>query len=106
MSPGLKLEERCISQELLYENCLLPEFAKIIDIVYDVDHCLFVCHPFVTNCFVSHFHSFEVADSVQTGVKFIKQTDLADHHTLGVYSLLSYLHSKFVSLKYHIVENV
>ena len=92
---------------VLLENHLLPEFAEITDIiVYDVDHCLFVCHPFITNCFVCHFHSFEVQDSEQSAVKFIKQTELADHHTLGLYSLPSRSHSKFVPLKYHVIESV
>ena len=92
---------------ILVENHLLPEFAEITDvIVYDVDHCLFVCHLLVTHCFLNHFHSFEVQYSEPPVVKLIKQTELADHHPLGLYSLPSYSLSKFVSFKYHVIENL
>ena len=90
---------------VVLSNQLLPEFGQIIDIIlYDVDHCLFVCHIFDTLSFVSHFHSFQVRDPITCIMKVIKQADLADHHPLGLSSLSSYSHSKFVPLKYHVIE--
>ena len=89
------------------ESHLLPEFAEITDIVlYDVDHCLFVCKPFITNCFVPHFHSFEVRNTDEPSAIFVKQSDLADYHTVGLYSSPSHPGCKLISLKYHVIESV
>lgn len=92
---------------VVLESDLLPVFAQIVDIiVYGVDHCLFVCHLLVTHCFVNHFHSFEIQHQESPVVKLVKQTELVDHHPLGQYSLPSYSSSKFISLKYHLIECV
>ena len=80
---------------------LLPKFGYISDIiVFDVDNYSLVCEVLHTECFHKHYHAYEVSHDTAPSFVFVKQSDLADHSVLGLYKL-----SRFVSLKYHIMEN-
>ena len=92
---------------VVLENELLPTFGVIKDmIVFDVDRYYFVCEVLSTECFVNHFHSFEVTKQNPTKYSICKQPDFVDHHILHAYSVTSYPHSLFVPLKYHLIENI
>ena len=84
----------------------MPEFAKIEYILLlGVDHvCVLVCKSYVTNCFHSHFHSYEVALSSEVIV--VKQTELSDCHVLSKYTLRMHPNVFFVPMKYHVLENI
>ena len=84
----------------------MPEFASIEDILLlGVDHlCVLVCKSYVTQCFHAHFHAFEVV--LSSKVIVMKQNDLCDYHVLSQYKLHTHPNVLFVSMKYHILENV
>ena len=86
------------------ESALLPLFGKIVDIiVYNVDTCVFLLQEYVTECYSSHFHSYEVSIGPYYTYRACEQTDFVDYHPLCVYSLPS--GTQYVPLKYHITEN-
>lgn len=82
---------------------LQPRFGLISDIiVFDVDNYSLVCEVLHTECFHRHYHAYEVSHDTSPSFVFVKQSDLADHSVLGLYKKGSH----FVSLKYHVVENI
>jgi hypothetical protein len=90
---------------IILNSYLLPEFGIIRDIlVIDTNDYYFVCEVMETIQLVSHYHAFEVATDVShSNVNICKQSTLVDHTVLGLYTVNS---TNFVSLKYHIVENL
>ena len=77
----------------------MPTFGKIVDIVIST-HTLFVCKQYLTNCFNSHYHSYEVDPT--SVIHIVKQSDLLDYHVLHEYKIN--FETVFIPMKYHIVE--
>lgn len=88
---------------MVLESALLPVFGEIKDIVvYNVDECLFVVQMYTTECFLHHFHAYEVnMDSVMHACI---PTDLADYHPLTMFTLSNA--TKVIPVKYHLIENI
>ena len=84
---------------------MLPEFGLIIDILTVDRTPYFCCDCLDTVCFNHHFHSFEVTQSMPSKVEIIKHSHLTDYHPLTNSHIPSDPNSKFVCMKYHIVEN-
>ena len=83
---------------------LLPTFGVVQDvIVFDVTVFYIVAEVLVTECFVEHYHSFEVSKQTATEYMICEIKHLVDHHVLGLYNVSG---SLFVSLKYYLVENI
>ena len=88
---------------MILESSLLPVFGEIKDIVvYGVDECSFVLQMYTTQCFLHHYHSFEV--SIDSAVRVCKPTDLADYHPLNIFTLSANI--KVIPVKYHLIENI
>ena len=109
-APGLRLVVLSIKQMMLYSvavaSNLLPLFGKIIDIfIIDVFQCYFVFELLVTECFNSHYHASEVKKQTQQPTQLVvcKQSDLIDHHVLGLYHVSNL---NLVSLNYYLLENI
>jgi hypothetical protein len=75
----------------------LPLFG---DIVFGVDQCLFVVQKYRTECFLSHYHAYEV--SKDSSYSVYTASDFADYHPLCMYVLSN--NKKVIPLKYHIIE--
>ena len=90
---------------VILSSHLVPEFGIIIDIlVIETDTYYFVCEVMETVQLVAHYHAYEVAtNNTNKSITICKQSSLVDHTVLGLYTVNS---SKFVSLKYHIVEHL
>ena len=87
------------------ESSLVPQFGKIVDIiVYDIDVCAFLLQEYVTECFSSHFHSYEVSIARPHTYCVCKQSDFVDYHPLCMYQLSS--NTTVIPLKYHIMEKI
>lgn len=81
----------------------MPSFAKIVDILIlrsDYTCIIFVCEAYLTDCFNSHYHSYEAVSIGE--ILFIKQKDLADYHALHEYKI--HFSNSFIPVKYHILE--
>lgn len=89
---------------LVIKSELMPAFGVIIQIVKVENTCIFVCKEFTTLCFSNHFHAFEIKESSKTIA--IKYDDLPDYHVLSTYKLHTHTNVSFVSMKYHIIENI
>ena len=82
---------------------LMPSFAKIVDILILRSDCtciIFVCEAYLTDCFNSHYHSYEAVSIGE--ILFIKQKDLADYHAFHEYKI--HFSNSFIPVKYHILE--
>ena len=89
------------------ESDLLPLFAIIEDIVlYNSTTVLFVVQLLVTDCFNSHFHSYEVLPSYPLQFVACEYTDFKDAHVLHHYKLSSKPDLLYIPMKYHIIENI
>lgn len=67
---------------------ILPTFGIIIDIlITEADNPYFVCEVLYTEEFSVHLHSFVVTREKPIPISFCTPDELADHHTLGLYSL-------------------
>lgn len=91
---------------LVKDSALTPDFVEIVDILLiGADSlCVFMCKRFITDCYNHHFHAFEVAQSEEVVV--VEQSSLFDFHVLSQYKLRTHPDVVFISMKYHIVENV
>ena len=89
----------------MLESNLLPLFGIVEDIIVHNSDQYFVCNTLHTECFVSHYHAYEVTKDSTTDFVICSYSDLVDHHVLSLYSLP--FHSNyFVPMKYHLVENI
>ena len=81
---------------------LSPVFGRIDGIIiHDVTNFYFVCKVLTTVCFSEHFHSFEVESSSNTDV--VSYFDIYDHTPLHMYHVDN---TSFITLKYHLIENI
>ena len=79
-----------------------PTFGLIEDIiVFSTDVFYLVCEELTTDCFNSHFHSYEVTCSISKSFIMCEPSDLYDHNVLELYKLSGHI---FVTLKYYLVE--
>ena len=63
----------------------MPVFGEIKNIfVYDIDECLFVVQEYVTECFVSHFHSYEVTYREPASYRLCHPKNLVDYYPLSL----------------------
>lgn len=84
-------------------SSLMPQFGTIMNIVMlNVDDYYFVCELLCTVNFSEHFHAYEVTRNSVIHLVICKQSELVDHHVLGMYSVAA---KHLVSLKYHLMEN-
>lgn len=94
------------SGAVIVQMGLSPVFGKIHDLIIienNTDNYFIVYEKLVTETFNHHVHAYEV--SVPNVPIYIccKSSDLIDHHVLGIYEFSD---SSYISVKYHIVENV
>ena len=69
----------------------LPAFGKIINIlIVDVNDPYFVCEIFHTEEFDTHLHAYVITTQSPIHITLCKQSQLLDHHTLGLYKLCLY----------------
>ena len=90
---------------MVLESNLLPVFGIIIDILYICNDYYFVCSTLHTECFVSHFHAYEVSKCSGLNTIFCRQSDLVDHNVMNLYSL-PVSSNYFVTVKYHLIEHL
>ena len=82
---------------------LLPQFGIIHEIVVtDVYQPLLVCEKITTNCFLPHYHAYEVIRPKPPVFCICKQSELYDYSVLSLYHVCSI----FIPLKYFLVERV
>ena len=81
----------------------MPVFGVIKEIFKIDSKYFFVYNVLNTLCFVSHMHAYEV--NYSNIVEIVKIDLLYDYYPLGLYHSQLY-NALFVSLKYHIVENL
>lgn len=93
----------CKNNVLVLQSNLLPYFGTIEEILHHSEQFYFVCKDLHTECFSSHFHSYEVT-SGETSYTFCIHSDLADHYPLSMYTLNS--HSMYVPMKYYVIEDI
>ena len=90
---------------VLTNSYLLPEFAVINDIVItERMTCYLVCKQCETLYFHHHYHSFVVR--LTPDLIAVQPGQLADFHVLSLQRLPSFPCSFFVTLKYHIIEDM
>ena len=88
---------------IILESSLIPVFGVIIDIVVcHVDSCYFIVQEYITNCFVEHFHSFEVSAMTPALHRTFQMCNLADYHPLCIHTTSN--NTKLISLKYYVIE--
>ena len=86
---------------------LVPTFGIITDILaIAVDNYHLICEVADTECFHSHFHSYELHRNEDPNFVVCKHKELADHYVLSAYKLESYPDSLFVSMKYYVMDTV
>ena len=88
----------------MVESNLLPVFGIIMDIIWISNECYFVCKKLHTECFISHFHSYEVSEN-PSDIILRNHSDLADYNVLSYYTLSSRL-NYYICLKHHLVEDL
>lgn len=91
------------------ESLLLPDFASITDIIVisgEALECYFVCSMYHTIAFSSHYHAYEIVQIQPLSSLVLKPETLADHHALTAHQLSLSTPSSFISLKYHVIENI
>ena len=72
---------------------LVPIFGVIEDVmVFDVDVCYLACEVLITDCFVNHFHAYQVYRQQPQQYFFCKQKNLFDHTVLAAYEITSHPH--------------
>ena len=77
----------------------LPIFGQILNILMlDVNIPYFVCEIFHTQDFDTHLHAYTVTAHSPIQITLCKQSQLLDHHTLGLYKL--YLYGDTVATMY------
>ena len=85
---------------VILELNVVPQFGLIVHIIIEDNHNYYlVCKVLTTECFNSHFHSYQVfKENFQRHSYRI--TDIADHNCLSCYTLSSYPSYYFIPLKY------
>lgn len=69
----------------------LPIFGEILNILMiDVDDPYFVCEIFHTEDYDTHLHAYVVTSQSPVHITLCQQSQLLDHHTLGLYKLCVY----------------
>ncbi len=88
---------------VVLDSFLLPVFGEIKDIiVFGVDRCFFVMQMYETNCFLSHYHAYDISSLESNHVYSL--TDFVDYHPLCSHTLSN--NKTIVTLKYHILESM
>lgn len=82
----------------------VPVFGIITDILaVNVNDYYIVCEVVDTDCFNSHFHSYEISQNADPHYIVCR---VKDHYTLSMYQLISLSDSSFISMKYHLIDTV
>ena len=91
---------------VVISSTLMPSFALIMDVLLlGTDSvCMFICRKYTTQCFNSHLHAYEVVESEEQIV--VEQNNLQDYHVLSQFKLDTHDDVLFISMKYHIIENI
>jgi len=89
---------------LVIESHLTPVFGLIMQVVMMGKVPIFVCKKYVTDCYSYHFHAFEVKESSE--IIAVSHEDLTDYNVLSMYKLHIDRDTIFISVKYHILENL
>lgn len=86
---------------MILESLMLPLFGEVKDIlVFNVNTCLFVIKKYITECFLHHYHAYEVLEDTTYCVD--RPMNFVDYHPLSLYTLSN--GKKVISLKYHVIE--
>lgn len=88
---------------VVLETSLVPTFGKVIDLIILHNNYYLVCEVMFTHCFNHHLHSYEVSSCQAINYVVCHPSNLPDHNVLGLYTLSD---SKFISMKYHIIEKL
>lgn len=83
----------------------LPSFGEVADIVVISDCYYLVCTSLNTQCFSSHFHAYEVLKTSDQQHIICTLSELKDHNVYSLYTLYTQQYH-FISMKYHIVEDM
>ena len=68
---------------VVLSSLLLPVFGEFKSIfVYNADKCLFVVQEYTTECFVSHYHSYEVTHQNPPSYHLCNPKNLIDYRPL------------------------
>ena len=87
---------------VVVESALLPSFGEVLEIlVYNISECLFVLQIYNTECFLSHFHAYEVSKTLICHA--CVPNNFVDYHPLSLYILSG--HKKVISCKYYLIQN-
>lgn len=85
----------------------IPTFGIINDIIaINVNDYYLVCEVADTECFDSHFHSYEISQNADPNYIVCRVKELADHYMLSMYHLESFSDLSFISMKYHLIDTV
>ena len=83
---------------------LVPTFGHIVDVlVFDVDNFYIAYQLLETKCYSHHYHAYEVSYPPEKEYAISKASNFIDNPLLGIYKEQS---TFYISLKYHIIENV
>ena len=86
---------------------VVPQFGRIVQIyVRDLVNYYLICEVLTTECFNSHFHSYQVLKETHYSHTICKISDIADHNCLSCYTIPSCNNYYFIPLKYYLVDTV
>ena len=88
---------------VLLQSELIPLFGIVRDIFVYHNQFYFGCNVLHTVCFNSHFHAYEVSSSKE--YTLCTHSELVDPYVLSIYTVSSFS-TRFIPMKYHIVENI
>lgn len=83
----------------------LPSFGEVVDIFFVSDQYYLVCVCLYTHCFRAHFHAYEVSKLSSQQHIICTVSELIDHNVYCTYTLATQ-QNHFISMKYHIVEDM
>ena len=83
----------------------MPVFGRIVDIVlHESTKPLLVIDLLETMCFNKHFYAYEVKENTIRAFYLCTQSDLADYHTLSIYTPQN-SHQFMIPLKYYVLTD-
>ena len=83
----------------------MPIFGRIVDIVlHESMKPLLVIDLLETTCFNKHFYAYEVKEKIIRAFYVCPQSDLADYHTLSIYTPQN-SHQFMIPLKYYVLTD-
>ena len=83
----------------------MPVFGRIVDIIlHESMKPLLAIEMLETTCFNKHFNSYEVKEKSTRTFYLCMQNDLADYHTLSIYTPQN-SHHFMIPMKYYVLTD-